>query len=97
MDEKWYISATFELVEEFKEEAMAALKDLINETRKEPGCISYILTQDRSDPRKYMFLETWANEASFRAHGNAPHIQTFRKRIEGKRSAVAITTLKQVS
>lgn len=96
MDEKVYVSASFELVGESSDEAMAALKELVHETRKEPGCISYILTQDRANPARYMFLEVWADAASLQKHGNAPHIQEFRKKIEGKRTASQVVTLTRV-
>lgn len=96
MDEKWYVSAAFELFDESKDEALDALKELVDATRKEPGCVDYILTQDRMNPSRYIFLEVWANEAAFREHGDRPHMKEFKKRIEGKRTAVTLATLKQV-
>ena len=96
MDEKWYITASFEMIEEHREAAMAALKEMVEATRKEAGCISYILTQDRANPSKYMFLETWANEAALQAHRVAPHMKEFQKRMEGKRANRVVTMLQKV-
>lgn len=96
MDKHWYISSSFELIGEFKAEVMAALRDLVDATRKEKGCISYILTQDRENPDRCMFLEVWEDEAAFRAHGNSAHLKKFREIVEGKRTPVSLLKLRQI-
>ena len=96
MDEKLYIIANFELNGEHREEAMAALTDLAEATRTEPGCVSFILTQNRADPNTYVFLEIWANEAAFQTHRETPHLKEFRNRIEGKRTEPDIIRLQRV-
>ena len=96
MDTQWYISSSFELIDEYKNEVMAALQDLVMETRKEPGCVSYILTQDRENPRKCMFLEVWEDEAAFRAHTTSAHLKRFKEIVEGKRTPVALLKLQQI-
>lgn len=96
MDKKWYISSSFELIDEFRDEVMAALRDLVAATRKEQGCISYILTQDRENSNRCMFLEIWEDEAAFRAHGNSAHLKKFKEIVEGKRTPLALLKLRQI-
>lgn len=96
MDKEWYISSSFELIDAFRDEVMSALRDLVAATRKEPGCISYILTQDRENPNRCMFLEVWEDETAFRAHGNSAHLKKFKEIVEGKRTPVALLKLKRI-
>jgi quinol monooxygenase YgiN len=52
-----------------------ALLSLVEPTRKEEGCIHYILHQDTKDQTKFMFYEVWKNEAAFKEHGQTPHLK----------------------
>ncbi|HZL85196.1 MAG TPA: putative quinol monooxygenase [Candidatus Krumholzibacteria bacterium] len=59
-----------------KVEAMQeALQGLIAPTRREAGCITYELLQNRSDPTDFTFVEEWASEPSLDAHLRSPHVQ----------------------
>jgi quinol monooxygenase YgiN len=54
------------------------LKALIEETRKEDGCLSYRFGQDVLDPDLIVIAEAWRDEAAVRAHLGAPHFITWR-------------------
>lgn len=54
-------------------EALAA--ELVRESRKEPGCLSYSLNRSRSDPRLHLFIECWESQAAIDAHNATPHFQ----------------------
>ena len=52
-----------------------ALLSLVGPTRKEEGCVHYILHQDTKDKTMFMFYEVWKNEAAFKRHGETPHLK----------------------
>ena len=56
---------------------------LIDPTRKEPGCISYILLINISDQTEYTFFEEWKTEKDLEAHMQSAHFQEAVSRIEG--------------
>jgi len=61
-----------------KEKALLqVLAALIGPTRKEPGCISYILHQSAEDKTSFMFYEHWADKKDLDEHLKKPYIKTF--------------------
>jgi quinol monooxygenase YgiN len=50
------------------------LAALVEPTRQEPGCLSYILAQDRQQPAEFVFIEEWASEAAIDGHMNSGHV-----------------------
>ena len=48
-------------------------KELINESRKEEGCISYNLYEDLKNKEIMVFLEEWKDEKSIEMHKNSEH------------------------
>ena len=48
----------------------------------EPGCLVYRAHRSTTDPELFLFYETYADEAAFEIHRDAPHIAEFRKRRE---------------
>ncbi|PVM88588.1 putative quinol monooxygenase [Caulobacter endophyticus] len=58
-------------------ELRAAQLRLVQETRREPGCLRYELNQSLDDPRILIFTETWESEAHWRAHMQGAAIQRF--------------------
>ncbi|MEW6211281.1 MAG: putative quinol monooxygenase [Acidobacteriota bacterium] len=57
------------------EELRSLLAGLIEPTRKEPGCISYELLQNRHDPVDLTFVEEWESDAALDAHLATEHIR----------------------
>lgn len=56
-------------VEEFK----VLAQKLINESRKESGCISYSLYEDSSNCKILTFIEEWKSEEAIKLHNNSEH------------------------
>ncbi len=52
--------------------------------RSEPGCLVYRVHRSTTDPMLFLFYETYADDAAFEAHRNAPHLAEFRKRRESE-------------
>jgi len=50
------------------------LLDVVEPTRREDGCISYTLLQNRTDPTDFTFVEEWANDAAIDAHLKSAHV-----------------------
>lgn len=50
-----------------------ALASLVAPTRKEHGCLSYIVHAAAEDARQFVLYESWASQAAFDAHTKSPH------------------------
>ena len=59
------------------EAVKAELLQLIPPTRKENGCIEYLLHQDNQDPAVFIFYETWESADSLVAHTNTDHYKAY--------------------
>jgi quinol monooxygenase YgiN len=58
------------------------LAGLLAPTRKESGCINYDLHVAADNPAKFLFYENWTTRAHLHAHGETPHIQNLRARMD---------------
>lgn len=56
------------------EEYLAIAKEVITETRKEKGCITYTMNQDMNDPSIISMLEEWEDEESLNHHNHTKHV-----------------------
>ena len=56
-------------------ELLSVLSSLVEPTRKEPGCLSYILLQNNEDPTDFAFIEEWQNCAALEAHFATKHFK----------------------
>ncbi len=67
-----------------KEDAVKeALGSLVGPTRKEEGCIHYILHQDKGDKTNFMFYEVWASGDALKQHGQTPHMKALGAKLRG--------------
>src|SRR5205807_9899244 len=55
---------------------------LIEPTRKESGCISYELLQNRDDPTDFTFVEEWETDAAFENHAASDHIKAIGPKLQ---------------
>ena len=58
-----------------EENAIALMRELAAESRKEPGNELYIPCRDPEDPRSILIFEQYADKAAFEAHGASEHFQ----------------------
>ena len=65
------------------EEVRALLAGTVAPTRKEEGCVSYELLQNRADPTDCKFVEEWRSDRDLEAHFNTEHLQDATRRVEG--------------
>jgi quinol monooxygenase YgiN len=74
-----YVVATLTVKPGTAAEFIAGAKACIAETVKEPGCISYDLTESVTDPAKFVFVEQWENAEALGPHGASDHMRAWRK------------------
>ena len=56
------------------EEYLKLAKELVIETNKENGCISYILHEDINDPTIFTNIEEWVDEEAINQHNSSEHV-----------------------
>jgi|688.fasta_scaffold409214_2 quinol monooxygenase YgiN len=49
------------------------LLKLVEQTRKEVGCLNYDLHVDKEDPGTFLFYENWVSEMALDNHFHTPH------------------------
>ncbi|MCR2044058.1 putative quinol monooxygenase [Anaerosalibacter massiliensis] len=59
-----------------KEEFLSLAEELIAESRKEKGCMSYDLYEDINNPNCLAFIEEWKDEEAIKIHNASPHFTT---------------------
>jgi quinol monooxygenase YgiN len=73
-------------------EVVAVFAKLAEESRKEPGCLMYVVHRHKTEPRRFFVYEQYKDDAALEAHRASPHfLQYARKelpklgdRIEGQ-------------
>jgi len=66
-----------------RDAAIAAAREMMSETRKEKGCISYTFSADLEDPGRFRIFEEWQDDAALAAHFKSPHMASFQKAVGG--------------
>ena len=51
------------------------LSDLVEPSRREPGCLGYALYQRGDAPHEFETVEQWRSQADVDAHMATPHVQ----------------------
>ena len=78
---KTYVTATVIAKDGAEQELEAILAKLVEEVRKEEGCIRYDL--HRSDyGNVFLFYEIWQSPAHLAAHGKTPHMAAMAEAIK---------------
>lgn len=75
-----------------EDEVAVIFSKLTEESRKEPGCLMYIVHRHKTERRRFFVYEQYKDDAALEAHRAAPHfLQYVRKelpklgdRIEGQ-------------
>jgi quinol monooxygenase YgiN len=61
---------------------LKSMKDLLEPTRKEPGCIRYELNQEIENKAAFTFAEKFINRAAFETHVKMPYALRFSEHAE---------------
>lgn len=66
----------------------AAVKELVQKSNEEEGCIFYTVNQDINDPTIHYFLECWKDQEALDAHMKTEHftkiVPTLREFVEAQ-------------
>ena len=61
-------------------EVASIFSKLTEESRKEPGCVTYQVHRHKTEPRRFFLYEQYKDEAALEAHRAAPHFLQYAKK-----------------
>ncbi|WP_165725890.1 putative quinol monooxygenase [Pseudoalteromonas sp. SA25] len=71
----------------------SALLLLVEQTQKEPGCVTYTLHQNNQDDAHFVFYENWQNYELWQQHMEAQSIKNYLAKVEGCIASFTINEL----
>lgn len=83
MNKALTIVARIEARKESVELVKAELLKLIDVTRKEEGCVQYVLHQDNMQPEVFVFYENWIDRDLWQAHMGKAHLAEYMRATDG--------------
>jgi quinol monooxygenase YgiN len=66
-----------------EQELESALRECAGPTRKQPGCVQFLLLRSASDKSILVGYERWASEADHQRHLQGAHVARLMGRMEG--------------
>ncbi|EGC38144.1 hypothetical protein DICPUDRAFT_29180 [Dictyostelium purpureum] len=90
------IIATVVIKSNFVEEFEKFAQNLVHNSRKEEGCISYTLNKDSEIPNKYYFVEEWKSMDAIEFHKNTTHFIEYINYSQDKNESLNITLMKPI-
>lgn len=72
-----YLLAKIEAKPNHADSLLSLLENLVRDSRKEDGCITYELLQDKEQPELFVMREQWKSQAILEQHQKTPHFQNF--------------------
>ncbi len=78
------------------EEYLNVARKVVEETRKEEGCIMYTLNEDVNDPSIMTNIEEWENLDALDQHNKSEHIRKLVPELRKMRESTEINVYKEV-
>ncbi|RLL41332.1 antibiotic biosynthesis monooxygenase [Oceanobacillus piezotolerans] len=78
------------------EEYLIMAREVISETRKEKGCITYTLNEDSHDPTILTMLEEWVDEEALNEHNKSEHVIKIVPELKKLRESTEINIYREV-
>jgi len=75
-------SVTFIAKEGCEDKMKALLSAMVKPSKAENGCLFYEIFQYENDPRRFMAVETWADEAALDGHKASEHYKVYKSSYE---------------
>ena len=75
MDQKIYMFAKFQAKPQHRDELFTRLKEMVELTTKESGCVFYHLHVDREAKDTFYFMECWKDQDALDFHMQTPYVQ----------------------
>lgn len=60
-----------------EEDAARLFAKLAAESRKEPGCVMYVVHCNKTNPARFLVYEQYRDEAALETHRASPHFKEF--------------------
>jgi quinol monooxygenase YgiN len=77
------VTGMFEIAAEDRDAAVEAAIQMMNETAKEEGCITYRFYSDVEHPTKIRVYEEWETDTHLAAHTKTAHMAVWRQALGG--------------
>jgi quinol monooxygenase YgiN len=71
------LAVTWQAKEGHEQEVAEGFRALEEASRKEPGCLMYIVHRHRTDRRRFFIYEQYQDDEALEAHRNAAHFQRY--------------------
>ncbi len=75
-------------------ELQKLLESLVAPSRKDKGCLDYVLHVSNEDPGFFLFYESWASKEEWEQHMATPHLEDFKAHAD---ELVADLTIRQMT
>src|SRR5437764_6181481 len=62
---------------EMEQKVAEAFRPLIEASRREPGCLMYVVHQRKDEPQKFLLYEQYKDEDALEAHRSSAHFEKF--------------------
>jgi len=81
---KIYLTAIIKAKEEYRNEVLEVLQNMVAETKKEEANELYTLHQGIDDKNHFVFYEIWKSKEGLDDHNQQPYIKAFGDLVEEK-------------
>ena len=71
------VVATFEIQPGKEDEAQDALRETIEGSHTEAGCLAYALHRDKNAGNVFVLVERWTSQVALENHRVQPHVRDF--------------------
>ena len=61
-------------------EVVGIFAKLQEESRKEPGCLMYLVHRHKTEPRRFLVYEQYKDDAALEAHRSSPHFLQYARK-----------------
>ncbi|WP_342433709.1 putative quinol monooxygenase [Neobacillus sp. FSL H8-0543] len=78
------------------EKYLSLAKEVVQETRKEKGCIMYTYHQDINDPFILTTIEEWEDEEALQQHNQSEHIKRMVPELRKMRESTEINIYREI-
>lgn len=81
---KIYLTAVIKAKEEYREQVLETLQNMVRETVKEEANEQYTLHQGIEERNQFIFYEIWKSAEGLAKHNEQPYIRAFGELIDEK-------------
>jgi len=64
------------------QQGLQLIKEIMEPSRKDHGCVYYHFHRSPEDPTCFIFVEQWSTKSSWEDHMEAPHLKKIKDRLE---------------